>query len=79
MLHLDFLAWSRRVVSMDEHTDDLIPQLCTRIGMIMEDASVTALPIVGKSPTDRLAVIEELEGAAKRIDALVAAVRALLG
>ena len=64
---------------MDEQTDDLIAQLCARIGMIMEDASVTALTIVGKSPTDRLAVIEELEGAAKRIDALVAAVSALLG
>ncbi len=78
MLRLDFLAWSRRGVSMDDHTDDLIAQLCTRIGMIMEDASVIALTVGGKSPSDRLDVIDELDDAAKRINALVAAVRALL-
>jgi hypothetical protein len=77
-LGLDFLAWPGRGVSMDEHTDDLIAQLCTRIGVIMEDASVTALTVGGKCLSDRLAVIDELDGAAKRIDALVTAVRALL-
>lgn len=77
-LSLDFMAWSGRGVPMDENIDDLIVQLCTRIGMIMEDASVTALIVGGMLPSDRLNVIEELEGAAKRIDALVAAARALL-
>ena len=78
MLGLDSLAGSGRGVSMDDNTADLVAHLCTRIGMIMEDASVTALTIGGKSPTDRLAAIDELEGAAKRIDALVSAIRALL-
>lgn len=76
-LGLDFLAGSGRGVSMGDHTDDLIAQLCTRIGAIMEDASVTALTVGGKSPGDRQAAIDELDGAAKRIDALVTAVRAL--
>jgi hypothetical protein len=28
---------------MDEHTIDLVRQLCTRIGMVMEDEAETAL------------------------------------
>ena len=77
-LGLDFLAWYERGVSMDDDTDDLIAQLCTRIGMIMEDASVTALTVSGKNPSDRPAAIDDLEGAARRINALAAVVRALL-
>ncbi len=76
-LGLDFLAWPGRGVSMDDHTDDLIAQLCTRIGVIMEDVSVTALTVGGKSPDNRKAAIDELDGAAKRIDALVSAAKAL--
>ena len=63
---------------MDDDTDDLIAQLCTRIGMIMEDASVIALNVSGKVPSDRQTAIDELDGAAKRIEALIAAVRTLL-
>ena len=77
-LDMDFGAAPRLRGCMDENTDDLIAQLCTRIGMIMEGASVTALTVGRMLPRDQLAVIDELEGAAKRIDALVAAARALL-
>jgi predicted hotdog family 3-hydroxylacyl-ACP dehydratase len=64
---------------MDDDTDDLITQLCTRIGMIMEDTSVTALTAGCLDQHERLAAITKMEMAAQRIDALVAAVRALLG
>jgi predicted hotdog family 3-hydroxylacyl-ACP dehydratase len=63
---------------MDDDTDDLITQLCTRIGM-MEDTSVTALTAGCLDQHERLAAITKMEMAAQRIDALVAAVRALLG
>jgi integrase/recombinase XerD len=64
---------------MYNDTDDLIAQLCTRIGMIMEDTSVTALTAGSLEQHERLAAIDEVEMVAQRIDALVAAVRALLG
>lgn len=63
---------------MDENAEDLIAQLCTRIGMIMEDVSVTALTVGGMSSSDRLDRINEIDVAAKRTNALIAAVRALL-
>jgi hypothetical protein len=63
---------------MDDDTDDLIAQLCTSIGMIMEDTSVTALTAGSLARDERLVAIDEVEMAAQRIAALVAAVRALL-
>ena len=62
---------------MDEHTSELIAQLCTRIGMIMEDASVVALTVGGLTVKERDDAIAALEAAAERISALVAAVKAL--
>jgi hypothetical protein len=66
------------VTGMDDDTTDLIARLCTRVGMIMEDASVIALTISGSEPGDLPLAIDELEGAARQIKALVAAARALL-
>lgn len=63
---------------MDDDTADLIARLCTRVGMIMEDASVIALTISGREPGNRRAAIDELEGAARRINALIAAAKAFL-
>ena len=64
---------------MDEDVADLVRQLCTRAGMIMEDVSVIAL-------TDKLAdvasarkVTEKLRAAAKGIGALAKAAEALIG
>ena len=62
---------------MDKDTDDLIAQLCTRVGMIMEDSSVAALTVGGLAPEKRNDVIAALEAAADRINALVCAARAL--
>ena len=61
----------RGVVPMDNHTRDLIRQLCTRAGMIMEDASPIAL---ASGSEDRL---PDLEAAAADILALIRAARAL--
>ena len=65
------------VPAMDEHTNELIAQLCTRIGMIMEDASVVALTVGGLTVKERDDAIAALEAAAERISALVAAGKAL--
>ena len=66
------------VPAMDDDTADLISQLCTRVGMIMEDASVIALTVSGIEAGNHQVAIGELETAARRIDALIAAARALL-
>ena len=62
---------------MDEDTSELIEQLCTKIGMIMEDASVVALTVGGLTVKERDDAIAALEAAAERIGALVSAVTAL--
>lgn len=56
---------------------ELIVQLCTRIGMIMEDTSVVALTIPDQADGERDAAISVLRDASDRISALVAAVNAL--
>jgi hypothetical protein len=78
MLGLDLAPLSRLRHDMDEATADLIAQLCTRIGMIMEDASVVALTIGGRKPENFSADFAELEVAAARVTALVAAAKILL-
>lgn len=52
---------------------ELIIQLCTRIGMIMEDASPDALTIGSLSPEQRLDRLRQLGRAADQISALVRA------
>ena len=63
---------------MDDDTSDLLFQLCTRIGMIMEDAAPLALSRPGADAESRLAHVNEIQGAAARICALVAAAKSLL-
>ena len=64
---------------MDKDTGDLIAQLCTRVGMIMEDSSVAALTVGGLAAENRYGVIAALEAATDRINALVCAASALAG
>lgn len=76
-------VWTSRlregvVVTMDDDTTEIIVPLCTRIGMIMEDACVMALTIGGLASEDRLAAILELDGTARRIRALVDAAKAMV-
>lgn len=67
--------------AMDDDTDshDLVDQLSTRIGMIMEDASVVALTIAPRGDPARYEAIDDLQHAARQITALVGAIRALGG
>ena len=62
---------------MDDDTEDLVIQLCTRIGMIMEDTSVLALTLPGMDPVGRRAALRKIEQAAGRIHALATAAKAL--
>ena len=76
-LDMDFAPLSRRGGAMDDDTEDLVIQLCTRIGMIMEDTSVLALTVPGMDQVGRRAALREIEQAASRIHALVVAAKAL--
>ncbi len=63
---------------MGDDTDEIIIQLCTRIGMIMEDTSVVALMVAGMERERRVAALADVDAAAKRIGALVKATKVLL-
>ena len=62
---------------MDDDVADLIRQLCTRAGMIMEDASPIALGIRVRQPQDLFRALEELKKSAAQIVALIDAAKAL--
>lgn len=63
---------------MDDDTHELIAQLCTKVGMIMEDASPVAL-MAGRGDHAALEVaVAAIEQAAEKVAALASAVRALL-
>lgn len=66
------------VVDMNDETRELIILLCTRVGMIMEDASVMALAIGSRDQDERLAAIAELEVTVEQIRRLVKAAQSLL-
>lgn len=76
-LCLDFAPQSRRADTMEDDTHELIAQLFTRAGMIMEDASVIALTVAGMHETERKIAVAELGSATKQISALIAAAEAL--
>jgi hypothetical protein len=76
-LAVDFGALTRLRALMDDDARDLVNQLCTRIGMIMEDASELALTIGGDAQADRAARLTQLADASARIDALIQAVFAI--
>jgi hypothetical protein len=63
---------------MEDTTQELVILLCTRIGMIMEDASVVALTIGSRDQNARLAAMAELDVAAEQIGRLVKATQSLL-
>jgi hypothetical protein len=77
MLHMDFVRQGRLRQPMDDDTAELTTRLCSRIGMIMEDASVLALTIGTASEAGRLEVLAQLDEAAVRISDLVRAARAI--
>lgn len=62
---------------MDDDIGDLISALCTRAGMIMEDASVDALMMRADDPDAINAKLERLADAALAISAIINAAQAL--
>jgi hypothetical protein len=62
---------------MDHETADLIQRLCTKAGMIMEDASVDALMLGATDPQTISARLMRIAEAAEDISTIVAAARVL--
>jgi len=65
------------VSDMDDDTKEPIAHLCTRVGAIMEDASVVALTIGTLNARKRSETIIQLRRAAETIHRLIGAVEAL--
>lgn len=65
------------VSAMDDDTSELVTLLCTRIGLLMEDACVIALSIGSKENHARVGSLAQLAIAIKTMDQLVRAARAL--
>jgi hypothetical protein len=59
---------------LDPATLDLVNQLCTRFGMIMEDSAPTALQL-SSSSQETAAKLRNLDNHASSISALVAAAK----
>jgi hypothetical protein len=76
-LAVDFGALTRLRAVMDDDARDLVNQLCTRIGMIMEDASELALTIAGVDRAGRPERLTQLADASTRIAALLRAAMAI--
>jgi hypothetical protein len=76
-LDMDFVSVFRRRAHMNDDTDELVELLCTKIGAIMEDASVIALTIRAVPVGERGARIAELQWASASIAAITAAVASL--
>lgn len=64
-------------VGMDDEIGDLIRALCTRAGMIMQDASTDALIMSADDPDTINSKLERLADAAHAISDIVDAARAL--
>jgi hypothetical protein len=76
---MDFAAPQRLRPRMDPKTADLIAQLCTHVGMIMEDVSPVALAISNSASHERANTLAELSQAVKQMERLISAAVALNG
>ncbi len=75
---MDFAGVIGRQAHMNDNNDELVELLCTRIGAIMEDASVIALTIGAVPAMERNARIRQLQRASASIAAITAAVACLV-
>jgi len=62
---------------MEPDTINLIAQLCTRAGMLMEDTSPVALSMARRSPEETQKRLDDLVCAAGKISRLISAAQAL--
>ena len=65
------------IYDLDEETRLLVEELCTRVGMLMEDTSVQAL-VRAASLDDLHSKVERSRFAVRRMDRLLSAADALL-
>ena len=70
---VDLLGKPSLVHGMDEDTAELVSHLCTRIGIIMEDASVVALTLGSSDAEQRADGLQQLERSASQISRLLQA------
>lgn len=64
---------------MDADDLELIARLCTKVGMVMEDASDIAITTSGRQSDSIRATVAELTTAANTIAALLGAAAAIAG
>ena len=63
---------------MDEHAKRTVIQLCTKIGMTMEDASAPAIMCVGLDDTKLKSVVDDLVACIEEMRTLAAAAAVLV-
>ena len=63
---------------MDEDDRELIVRLCTRAGMMMEDASAVAIGTAGVKPSELVNAVNDLVTAAADIQKVVGATAVLV-
>ena len=76
-LDMDFTGPARLVDAMDEN-DDRVAEICTRIGALMEDASVEALTIGRLSHDHQCIALERLSDNLNQMKDWLADAKALL-
>lgn len=76
-LHLDLCIASRLRGVMEDGNTNTVSELCTQIGMLMEDASVDALTIRGMNSAERATALDRLDKAIDEMRALLAKVHML--
>ncbi len=64
---------------MEEDLADLVRQLLTRAGMIMEDASAIAILIANKTPDELCSICHSLQAQNLNVAALLAPAGTLIG
>jgi hypothetical protein len=81
-LGIDFLARLglrlREEAQMDDDLRDLIGALCTRVGMLMEDASVVALGMALAKADQMPDQLSELDRSTRAMISLIAAAQTLV-
>jgi hypothetical protein len=75
---MDFTAAAGLCRRMDQDRADLVAQLLTRVGMMMEDASARALSVQDRSESELRMAIADLLAASDRIETLLRAAAALI-
>ena len=74
---MDLAARPRPCRRMDQDTDNLVAQICSRAGIIMEDAAHSALTMRAVAGPDRSEALSKLCLAAQQISVLLNAAQVL--